>query len=303
MKKIFTTLVIMAFTVSLLIGQTQAPNGGFENWDNNNKPTSWGCSNIQIIPIVDYKVVFKESTDPHSGTYCAKLQSLEYSTAGITRVVPSFITLGTFWFTINPQAGGYKGGIAFTERPDSIAFYYKSNTKGSDVAMFTYQSWKGAQTAGNVVASDTGTLLPNAATWTKVVLPFVYYSTQNPDSLNIVFSASNLGNELAITDSSTLWIDDASLIYNNIGIVDINYNENFYVYANESNLMVSLSFEKETKSDVSVYNIAGQEVFTTSVSAQKTTVAVPRTRLEKGVYLVTVNAGNGKKFTQKIVVN
>lgn len=303
MKKIFTTLVFMAFFASFIIGQTAMPNGGFENWENANKPTSWGCSNIQIIPIVDYKVVFKETVDPHGGSFSAKLQSLEYTTAGITRVVPSFITLGKFWFTINPQAGGYKGGIAFTERPDSIMFYYKSNTKGSDVAMFTYQSWIGAQTAGNVVASDTGTLLPNATTWTKVVFPFVYYSTQNPDSLNIVFSASNLGNELAITDSSTLWIDDASLIYNNIGIIDINYNENFFVYANENNLMVSLAFDNETTSEVSVFNIAGQEVFTTTVSAQKTTVAVPKTRLEKGVYLVAVNASNGKKFTQKIVVN
>lgn len=301
MKKFYYIFIVFVFIITNgLKAQTSIPNGGFENWDNANKPTSWDGSNISVPPIVNYKVIFQEITDPYNGSYSVKLLSKEYSTAGVTRVVPAFITLGKFWFTISPQAGGYKGGIPFTGRPDSVKFYYKSSVAGNDMAHFTFESWKGNHTT--LVGGDTTYLPSSTSSWTMMEVPITYHSALNPDSLNIVFSASNLYNENNIADLSTLWIDDVTMVYNSASIIDIDFNNNFFVYADDNHLFVSVEFENPTGFEIKLFNIAGQLMYSNSGQSKKYTDKIKISGLNQGYYFVNVLTDNGRTFNQKVLI-
>ena len=299
-----STILAVCFVLFAAIGvyAQQAPNSGFETWTNDNKPDSWDASNISVPPFVDYKVVFKEPTNPHSGTYCAKLFTQEFSAIGITRVVPSFITLGKFWFTVSPQAGGYKGGIPFIGKPDSLKIYYRSSVQGSDKAMISFESWKGNHTT--LVGGDTAYITTSEASWTLLARAINNHSTQNPDSLNIVISASNLYDEANIAKNSTLYVDDLTLVYGGISVVDISYNEHFYVFADAAanELVISLSLGNTAQTRIAVYSVNGQMMYLSDKPISSCTERIGLNHFGKGVYIVDVTTVDGQRFTQKIAV-
>ncbi|MBI5539775.1 MAG: T9SS type A sorting domain-containing protein [Bacteroidia bacterium] len=302
MKK-FTFLIfgLFAFTQTTLFAQ-QISNAGFEVWESTEKATGWDGSNIHTTYLgfpVNVVTTTQDNTNQHSGTYCIKTTSKQIMTG--FPVNPGFFTLGTFWFTISPQNGGAKGGIPFVGRPDSLVGYYKGTLMGNDKFTFFFESWKGNHTTS--VGHDTLLIASSTNSYNRFAQKINYSDSSTPDSMNIVISSSDMFTQANITANSVLYVDDLSLIYGSVSVLDINFNNNFNVYADASDVIVDLKFEKETKTDISIFNYAGQLLYNKTVRSTASQEKFSLNNFSKGAFVIFVTTDSNKKFSQKIIIN
>ncbi|MBU0764484.1 MAG: T9SS type A sorting domain-containing protein, partial [Bacteroidetes bacterium] len=282
--------------------QTGIPNSGFENWIDEESPVSWDASNIHdtymgYIPV--NIVTVTRSTDGYTGSYCAKMESMEIVI--VSAVNPGFITLGNFWYTIDPQDGGVIGGIAFSGRPDSLAGYYKAQPVTGDKASFYLYLWKGADTIGTAEFQQ-----PISATdWKYLSVPISYTSPDTPDSLNIIISSSDFYNEANIEGASLLLVDDLDLIYGSVRIIDVAFSNNFSVYADASlnQLIVRTRLENPCMTDISVISASGQCIWREACPMGNDEKRIALDYLPSGIYIVNIKTADGQRFSQKIAVN
>lgn len=280
----------------------QISNSGFELWDTNEKATGWDGSNIHTTYLgfpVNVVTTTQDNSNQHSGSYCIKTTSKQIMTG--FPVNPGFFTVGTFWYTISPQNGGAKGGIVFSGRPDSLVGYYKGTLVGSDKFTFFYESWIGNHTT--IVGHDTLLIASSATNYTRFAQKINYSDSSNPDSMNIVISCSDMFTQANIAANSVLYVDDLSLIYGSVSVMDINFNQYFNVYADASDLIIVLRFEKDTKSEIVIYNSNGQLLYKKLVNSVDAKEKINLNNFSKGIYMIGVTTNNNFKQTQKIVIN
>lgn len=304
MKILLSLCLICALLIGARISaQTAIPNNGFENWSSTEKPANWSPSNIHTtysgFP-VNIITITKDSSNQHSGNFCAKLQS-KMVMSGFP-VNPGFITLGTFWFTISPQAGGAKGGIPFSGKPDTLKGFYKSTLVGADQSTVFYETWQGAHAVN--LAQDT-MKLPAAANWSTFALPIHYDNSGSPDSMNIVISCSDYYNQPNIAANSLMYIDDISLVYGSTNIVDVIFSPYFSVYADKlsNTLIIGLSFNKSEMTTIGLYTISGQQIKYFSKNILSSKEEIDLNGFSKGNYIISVERADGQHFTQKISIN
>lgn len=304
MKRTFIALLCALGLAGISVkAQTTIPNPGFETWADTATCIGWDCSNIDTsymgFPVKIYTAV-QDAGNKHSGTYCMKLKSKNVGFGMPTN--PGFTTLGTFWFTISPQAGGAKGGIPFAGKPDTLKGWYKATPQGSDQPTIFMELWQGAHTT--IIQQDT-MLLPAAANYTQFAMPLTYGSSANPDSMNIVISASKLYNQADIAANSLMYVDDLTLVYGNVSIMEINFTKEFYVYADAAtgNLIVNISLNAAEMTTISLYNTAGQMVYRNQRNIGSSQELIGMNQFEKGVYIVDVTTAGGKRYTQKVSLN
>jgi len=296
-------LCLLAFTAK---SQTTIPNPGFENWTNNHQAVDWDNSNISTtylgIPVTITCVT--KSTDAHSGSFSANILSKDTTIMFVTTpVTPGFVTLGTFWFNSTSQTGGVIGGIAFSGRPDSLTCWYKSSLQGSDKTSFYFEEWQGSHTT--IIANDSTKLSTSAANWTYFSMPINYLNPGTPDSMLLTIGCSDIGVQANITNNSQMNLDDVSLVYGSVGIMDIAYSDYFNVYADKytNQLIINLNFDQSQSTEISLYSISGQLIssYVNNIKASKELIDVGS--LAKGIYVINVIREDGQKFSQKISIN
>lgn len=163
---------------------------------------------------------------------------------------PAYITLGVPWafavMAIDKCDGGTVGGTSYSERPDSIVGYFKRSL-GEDLsedALILAYLWRGTSTSsvpvnpeGKLASTETAEVYDqercvlsssdgasligkaeyrisgNLEEWTRIAIPFEYYSSSTPEKLNVIISSANYYNRGAIGDGNVLWADDVELVY------------------------------------------------------------------------------------------
>ena len=299
MKKFTLALVLIAVSCLGLYAQPQIPNPGFENWVDTETPTSWSGSNIHTtymgIPI-NIVTISQDNATPFNGTYSCRMTTQSIGMGFPAN--PGFITLGTFWFTISPQAGGAKGGILFNGKPDSLKGYYKNTLQGSDKSTIMMEMWQANMT---IISRDTMVIASSHAGYTPFSMPLTYYTSGTPDSMNIVICCSDMYNQGNIAANTTLTVDDLSLVYGTVGIEGLNFSKEFNVWADAATetLFIKLSFDTPRTTEISMYNISGQKVYTSVKEIGESLESVSLGSFTPGIYIVDVEAG-GRHFTQKI---
>ncbi|MEI7596789.1 MAG: DUF5018 domain-containing protein [Bacteroidota bacterium] len=194
MRKIYLKFLAILITVafsSISFSQTQAPNSGFETWTST-LPASW--NSISQVNHVS------KATPAHSGTNAARLDTKNVILNG---AVPGLLTLGTF----NSSANTIDGGIAFTEKPDSLVIWYKYYPQTGDTALLGL----GIFNNGDTVGKASKFLTTTQSTWKRLSMPITYISSLTPDMLNIGF-LSSLKSSAKV--GTYLIVDDIQLIYN-----------------------------------------------------------------------------------------
>jgi len=279
MKKIYLTLAAGVFTLTAA-AQQQLPNAGFEDgwgacipWTstgNNDTFTPKGASqNVQtpgnwtISHVIGMKFLGKwmgstavgEATEGYNSNKAVKVYNSSNSALN-TQIVPGYFTLGTTWSTAkgmgnNPDGGSF-GGVAFSNRPESITFMYKRTHGGESTEPATVVAylWKGTfkqiDVPGNIDMSkpttctmtnrdrnilgmstsqggevtEKGTLIAkidykiegDATEWTECTIPFEYVSDETPEMINVIFSAGDYWSTSPEVDNA-LYIDDVKLNY------------------------------------------------------------------------------------------
>lgn len=181
MKKIYLTLAAGVFTLTAA-AQQQLPNAGFEEgWGDCIPWTSSGNTMVQGTTPGDWtiaqvigiggtgKTTVGVTAEGYESDNAVKIYNNKNSIA--SNIVPGYFTLGTTWSTAegtsakNPD-GGTWGGIAFTDRPESITFMYKRthdtqyDEDSTEPATIVAYLWKGtfkqADVPGDIALGNLG---------------------------------------------------------------------------------------------------------------------------------------------------
>lgn len=246
-KNLFSAIGFTAVSL-FATAQTQIANPSFELWNNptqntaepqqwtSNKGSGGGNASSSFAP----QTCWRESTDPHTGTYCARVKTGTAALVGT--VVNGALVTGRVEAPTTVKAEGYISSIpgastgpamAFTGRPDSLVFWIKYSPvvqSGKNeyatvqARLHTNANCYTPETPvnGNHPAIGAGVIVGRAVyqsannvainSWTRVSVPFVYDNTSTP--AYILISTTSSGDQANGVENSTLWLDDFEAIYN-----------------------------------------------------------------------------------------
>ena len=217
------------FSTTLMFGQTTIPNGDFEAWqsvgNSDEEPTNWnGNKTGSGFANLGPQTCFQETSNPHTGTYCLKLENGSFFGTPINAAAttgrieaptgsPSDGYINTF--TANPDFNS-----PFTGRPDSLVGWFRFDQGGTDVGRiqailhdnFDVSSPDQGSSASHII-SEAIFDLPNGNTsaWTRFAVPFNYNNGNIPEYILLIATASST---IGTANSGTvLWVDDLSLVY------------------------------------------------------------------------------------------
>jgi len=309
-----TTATLLCFQLSF--GQTQIENGNFEQWENlgNNteEPTQWSSlktsTDNSILNLANQapQVLWQESNNPHSGSYCMRLKVASYNAlAGLSpnaiatngRVFASTTPSDAYVYT---ETSDNKWNTICADKPDSLIGWYKyapqSNDKGKVEVLFHTAATEGKLPENGSTSHWVGTGITEFTTakssWTRFSFPINYTSVTAPNYFLIVATAGDGLN--AVTDSE-LWIDDMAFVYNPppVSIEELTSESHITVFNNT----IKFDLNKPIlPTKFNLFSIDGKVVWSSLVS--ESTLLTPN--LNSGIYIYNYSI-NGKMYSGKVV--
>jgi hypothetical protein len=218
MRKIFTLFVSAALMSNFALGQAAIPNGDFENWNNSNgadHPSTWSTSD-QIVTGLPFGLsspgTITQEINPAnvaSGTSSVLLttKSVAIPTLGNVTFAGS-MTLGSYGFTLS----GFQvtlGGVAYTDRPDSVEFSYKYDLPvgANDSGVVKVNLTRATAHDGTVTVGSATVYTFYSSNFTTVKAKINYFSALSPDTLKIQ-AQSSTSLFMGGADNAQLWLDN-----------------------------------------------------------------------------------------------
>ena len=218
MKALLRTALAAASTFLLTSAHAQTvANLNFETWANRSTsvsggaeaPTNWQTTDDVVSSLVGVALpigtaTVSKTTDAHSGTYAARLETKTYALAG--QNFPGILVLGTRL----TDFGSLYSGVPYPARPTQMQYYYKLTRTGGTPDDGGVSVSLSRTTGG--VSTDvalTSQLLPPVSAYTLVTVPLTYTSAATPDSVHIEIYSSTSATSAAGT---TLFIDDITFV-------------------------------------------------------------------------------------------
>jgi hypothetical protein len=337
MKTRLFTFIFTGFSLAAT-AQTQIANGGFENWGNTSpgnadEPTSWYSNKTgSTVAAIGPQTCFQETSAPHSGTYCARLETKYY----VLAVVNGNLTTGVVNAPSQDKSLGYVGTVNYSSatdirrmpfigRPDSLVGWYKYTqaTSGtgatSELAKVVAYLHSGdfndpelpvngnhPDLSGNKIGKALfNSPASNVTTWKRFSVPFVYTNGNTPEyiMMSITPSDNQMTTAPGITGTgSKLWIDDLEVIYNpaNASVIE-NEQNNFNVYTFENTIFIDLSNKNDKLAKLQILDVAGKIILEKNIeSNQKNEINLP-SELGQGTYFYQVSGSQLQK-TGKFVI-
>lgn len=288
MKRYLLLLLALPF-LQTLQAQTTIPNLDLEQWTDFNtymEPSGgyWTTANKIVDLSSFYPETTTRSTDAHGGMYSARLQTHLVNIIVANTLVTGTLATGEFNAAALPP-NNLKRGKPYTARPDEFAGWYKfTSVQGDSCAMYAWlHKWNSTTNERDTIGFAG--LFPDQSvnSWTEFVLPIDYKSSDNPDSISIVFASSAAGELFQGQDGNTLWVDDLEM-RTATGIPAVLMPEvAVKVYPNPASQKVFLELDKPFKGAVvEVYNQLGAQM--SIQNATGTQIEVPVTDFPEGVY-------------------
>lgn len=217
------------FSTTLMFGQTTIPNGDFEAWqsvgNSDEEPTNWnGNKTGGGFANLGPQTCFQETSNPHSGTYCLKLDNGSFFGTPVNATA----TTGRIEAPTSTPADGYINTLTtnsdhnapFTGRPDSLVGWFRFEQGGTDIGRiqailhdnFDVSNPDQGGSASHII-SEAVFDLPNGntTTWTRFAVPFNYNNGTTPEYILLIATASSTAG--SANASTILWVDDLSLVY------------------------------------------------------------------------------------------
>jgi hypothetical protein len=292
------------FTIHHLIAQQQLDNPGFEEWEDagtvQEEPVKWSSiktSDAGTIVNEAAPVVWGKSSDAHSGNYSVKL----FATAAFSIVANGTMTNGQVHADFNPDQAyvftnpeDIQWHTPFTDRPDSLVFWYKAFPQGNDfgkiriILHIDEGSMPEFGTEDNIVG-EAIYFFPQeqVSQWTKVSVPFVYFKPIDPEYILCVI---NSGDGTNAVEGSEAYFDDIQLIYNPESITE---NSLQGVSLSPGNKLIRLIMEKPSginNLEIEIFDLSGRTVYQKQLlPAREITCPVG---LQAGLYIYRLRADN-----------
>ncbi|MFH2144309.1 MAG: PCMD domain-containing protein [Bacteroidota bacterium] len=301
MKKTLLFSLLVAFSSMMLNAQTYYPdNGDMELWttiSTYEHPNGWDSPNEEMATFSAGTVVTK-STDANSGTYSA---AIETKLVFGLYTVPGVLVNGDFSANIAAGTIDIKGGDPFTNRPEKFKGFYKYTPATGDSCIIVAGLFKrnGSTGARDTIAYATFYQSGTVSAWTEFEVNFDYQSSEDPDSILIVASASNAGAPVA---TSVLFVDDFSLTGTVVGISEMNAIS-VNIFSNPAKDLICIQNIPVDQKDYSlaIYNSIGSIVYVKKFSNQSD-LSVDVSSFNKGLYIVELIA-DSQKTVKKIIIN
>ncbi|HNW89120.1 MAG TPA: T9SS type A sorting domain-containing protein [Bacteroidales bacterium] len=326
---LFIGMFLLGFT-QMANAQTQLNNSGFENWENVGsatvEPLEWNsfktASGILAYLYGTTTITRSDSTRPGStGNYSC----LIWSKTVVGIVANGNVTTGQI--NMGSQNAGdpsnynitHTANTAFSEalgaHPDSLVFWAMFNPVTADTAHLArvraiiHDSYDAkdpvdAATQPHVVGDATLNFPSTNNQWVRISIPFNYTGpATSPDYMLLTFTTNKTPGGGSGGDS--LFIDDLSLVYNGASISEnktIDPSENFFVYTDDNDIIIDLSFDKLQTSKIEMFNMNGQLVYKTQITAQAVQHFIGLNQFKSGIYVITANTDDGLKFSQKVYI-
>lgn len=290
MKKINILLSLLFVLVfcNLSFGQTQPPNGSFEDWTSTTQPTGWTTS-VNVIMQIDFAT---QVNDFHDGTSAVQIQSQDV----FGNAVPGICTYGNINVNMGAMSAEIIGGKAFTDRPSKFSGWFKYTPSGSDsmVVFCVLTKFNSVSGVHDTVGSAMYISTVANATYQQFNVDFDYQQSFAPDTMNILILSSGY----TATAGSSLIVDELKFDYTGMGIDD-NFSNNFYIYPNPSNGIFNVNLANKETTHFTVYNSLGQVIYQTTTNNIVNTIDL--SSYNKGLYLLEIN--NGKSIqSRKLIV-
>jgi len=257
-------------------------NGNFENWtaDTGYIPTSWYAT---------YPGVF-QTTDFHAGSYAVQLTT--NIPPGNNSPQAGVISTGPI-YNAAPNAGGFP----YTQRNDTLEFYYKYTPATAGDSGVVYIELKNG---GHNIGGNTMELKP-AASYTLQKVGFSSVTT--PDSVIVAFSSSKTFNPPMSYVGSVLKVDNVMFKSNPLSVLSLSELTGIKIYPNPVTNSFNLNTEGFTGSvqSVDVYDMMGRAVISVNYASGLNTdvTSFDMCKTAPGIYIVKVNTSTGV-FYQKI---
>lgn len=313
MKNLYTALFIFA---TLSLGAQVIENPGFEEWEDlpngNSEPVNW--SSIQSadpdgLASLAPQVLFKESTDPHNGSFSLRLKNVNVPIANI--VSNGIATNGRVFANFDPTLASVrtvttepKWHTVCNTRPDSLVGYYKYTPQGGDITTVQALLHTGAtgmlpdaNSTGWVGLAEFESANETIGEWTRFSVPFDYLNDDTPEYILFNISA---GNGTSAVAGSEGWYDDLELVYNVVGL-DENIAKNLlHVYSRDQSIVIDMrSFGAGEEFHLEIYTVTGQLILSDKAISGYTKEIKMET---SGVYICTLRGSAGLTLSKKVVV-
>lgn len=328
MKKIYTLLLAMT---AGLAANAQIANGGMETWRNSttgtspvvsiHAPTSWyGFDSIIVADAEAFRALigtgtdlhaqlFQESTRVNSGTYSAKVISVNQDVAGI---VPGFLSNAKISIDVFSIIGGgtfgdaitYFGGTKVTGRVDTVTAWVAyfpgidsitHTMGGADTAILTVTARGKKHGVDTVLGSGLFVIKPSS-TFTRISAAIIYNDTTSvTDTIRVTFSSGGGGTSQPL-DSSTLYVDDVNFVYRPNAVPSVTINPDAVnIYPNPASNFINIENKLNANLSINLYSINGQLVASKSTTGNS---SMDISILSAGLYFFVVNDEQGNAIKQ-----
>lgn len=173
-------------------------NGNFENWTNYSFDNLDGyiTGNSESFFTIKTSTVSKIS-DAQNGSFAIKLE---------TKFTDQDTSFG-FFINGDPETGD--GGVAYSQRPDSIAGYFKYNTLGTDTAILVVNFKKN----GVIFSSNLFKIAGNqTGSYKRHSFKLNYSNSDVPDSVIVAMAACNPFADTIVSPGTYIIADNLTFI-------------------------------------------------------------------------------------------
>lgn len=264
-------------------------DGDFELWKSQTfySPNDWYLQS-------DNPIAVNRTTDAKTGSYAIELQTYlgDYNNKPVAQAG----SISTGYYPEDCNNCTQQGGYPFSNKVDTLAFWYKYVPSGNDSAVaFLHFKKNGTGIYG------TGASLHAASSYQYKEIPFNI--GQNPDSVIIQFQSSYWNDTLPSFVGSNLKIDGVHFKSQSIinGIFNYKNESTLSVFPNPTTGKIQIEVSGAVIQNVEIYNVLGENIYTATYLKQQPLNEVDLSNFQKGVYFVKVNFQNGNAEMKTII--
>ncbi|MHC1776429.1 MAG: T9SS type A sorting domain-containing protein [Lentimicrobium sp.] len=289
-------LILTSFIFSHAMAQDPIPNPGFEEWSSG-EPVGWNTINQNIFG-TDFTCVTRDQSNPHTGTYCAKIQTITQNIFIVGPVtMPGILSLGEITLDVINQTGTVSGGVPIDTRPNILKgwFRYLPAAGDSCIMGIGLSRWNG--TGRDTLAYGYTTIGGQNPNWQEFSLPIDYLIWEMPDTMNIMFFSSNLLTGSPVT-GSVLYVDDLMLEYGPVSVSNTGKKDEMSLrYSGEDRLIILNP--GSNPAEVRLYGLNGSCVGKVKPDAGQPEIEMDISRLRPGIYIARVINSDGSSSSLK----
>ena len=331
MKKFF--LLLLALIPGMMFAQLQLPNGGFENWDDNEEPSHWNTfltakCDIQAGSLTEslctaaLKIKHGRSTEVRPGSE-GQYSCYIFAQQIMTFVANGNVTTGQIRAGTTKMSSKENYNISrtknpdlsqpFTGRPDSIKFWVRftcpdslQEARMSALIHGNYdvrdpENTDSINCANQIMAIARLNFTRGDEEWREISVPFTYVNKSvEPAFILITFTTNAIAG--AGSGKDTLFIDDIEFVYvDHTGLDEYEVRQSqLSVYPNPATDHITVSFPNMQNGKLFIYNIVGEQIMSRELADETSNISVAG--LAKGIYMVRVTDDKGIVGTKKLII-